>query len=276
MMISISSIKEYLFCPLRLYLKQQLDEDLKNNVKLNKTIKQARIDLNDLFQRNIRSTTQSMTLEEIVESLSRNSDEIINSTMIMLEKDNSILQEELDEIKKDLIKETTFNINLLGLKSQKAMNTLKKEGSEIVEMFFPTSMYSYLIRDQSLEVIGSCDKIEIIDGRYYPIDIKTANPPLQGVWDGDAIKLVANAMLIEQEFDTEIFVGFIDYIRIAERRPVVMDSKLRKELFKTIHSIKEITEDGIVPEISITKQKCEKCEYNEICHENYDGTVNLH
>ncbi|KZX15869.1 CRISPR-associated protein Cas4 [Methanobrevibacter filiformis] len=274
-MISISSIKEFAFCPLKLYLRNQLDEETRNNIKVNKTIKQIRVDLQDLLQRNIRSSTKGMSIEEISKNLSRNILETIESLMIPLKKDDSLLNSELEEIKEDLIKETRFNVNFLALKSKKAMTALDKDGTDITEMFFPTSMYSYLIRDNTLEIIGTCDKIEIVDGRYYPVDIKTTNPPLQGVWDSDAIKLVANAMLIEQEFDTEVFVGFIDYIKIAERRPVIMDSKLRKELFKTIHNIKEILEEGAIPEVSINIHKCEKCEYKELCHterEAYDLT----
>ena len=59
-----------------------------------------------------------------------------------------------------------------------------------------------------------CDKIEIIDGKYYPISIKGSNPPIKGVWDQDAIELVAHAILLEEEFETEVFVGFVDYEKI--------------------------------------------------------------
>lgn len=111
-----------------------------------------------------------------------------------------------------------------------------------------------------------CDKIEIINGKYYPISIKSSNPPLKGTWDGDSIELVASAMLIEKEFDTEVFVGFIDYLKIVDRRPVVMDSNLRKGLFKILSEINDIKNEKIVPEVNTTGLKCKNCEYNDICH----------
>ncbi len=39
-------------------------------------------------------------------------------------------------------------------------------------MFFPNCMYSYLMKDKQLDLVGICDKIEIIDGKYYPISFK--------------------------------------------------------------------------------------------------------
>ena len=132
-------------------------------------------------------------------------------------------------------------------------------------MFFPNCMYSYLLKDSNLELIGMCDKIEIIDGRYYPISIKNSNPPLKGVWDQDAIELVAHAILLEEEFDTEVFVGFVDYEKIGDRRPVVMDVNLRKALFEVIREVKEIIDNKKLPNVRKNPKKCGSCEYKDIC-----------
>ena len=145
------------------------------------------------------------------------------------------------------------------------MSILDKDAHAIKDMFFPNSMYSYLLKDSQLELIGICDKIEIIDGKYYPISIKSSNPPLKGVWDENAIELVAYAILIEEEFDTEVYVGFVNYEKIGDKRPVIMDVNLRKGLFEVIREVKEITENKKLPKIRKNVKKCENCEYNEIC-----------
>ena len=137
--------------------------------------------------------------------------------------------------------------------------------SDLTDMFFPNCMYSYLLKDTSLGLIGICDKIEIIDGRYYPVIIKNSNPPVKGVWDQDAIELVSCAILLEEEFDTEVFVGFVNYEKIGERRPVVMDVNLRKGLFDIIREVKEIMENKKFPNVKKSIKKCENCEYKDIC-----------
>ena len=132
-------------------------------------------------------------------------------------------------------------------------------------MFFPNCMYSYLLKDPQLELIGICDKIEIIDGKYYPVSIKSSNPPLKGVWNQDAIELVAHSILLEEEFDTEVFVGFVIYEKIDDKRPVVMDVNLRKALFEVMREVKEITENKKLPNVKKNPKKCEKCEYEKFC-----------
>lgn len=144
------------------------------------------------------------------------------------------------------------------------MNSLEKDGSQIVEMFFPNCMYTYLIRDPQIDLIGVCDKIEIINGHYYPITLKSGNPPIKGVWDQDAIELVAQAILIEQEFDCEVFVGFVDYLKIGDRRPVIIDVGLRKSLFKVINEINEIIKNKRSPKVKINENKCKHCDYEAI------------
>ncbi|MDR0912057.1 MAG: Dna2/Cas4 domain-containing protein [Methanobrevibacter sp.] len=267
-MIGISSIQEYMFCPLKLFLRDNLEENFEDKIFVKKAIKRIRLDVMDLLHRNIRGLNKQMDLGEIKEYLTRNIKHIVKESLNLIEQRNDVLSEEFNEIKDELLNEIDFEIDLLALKSYKAMQSLDKDGGDISEMFFPSAMYNYLIKDKTLEIIGSCDKIEIIEGRYFPIDFKNSIPPYQGVWDGDAIKLAANAILIEQEFDTEVFVGYIDYLKLGERRQVVMDSKIRKSLFKILHEVKEIIFEGQIPDVTPNLSKCSKCEYCEICNES--------
>lgn len=278
-----------MFCPLKLYLEQNLDEDKQKEILLYKTMKELRVDLQDLYQRNIRRLKKNMSIEEIEKNLSSNIEEYIENSINILENSDFEYKKmnldqrkiddqefdlknennlEIEKLERELIEEANFNMKILALKSQKAMLSNEKDGNQIAELFFPTSMYSYLLRDTQLELIGTCDKIEIIDGKYYPINIRSSTPPIKGTWDGDSIELVASALLIEHEFDTEVFVGFIEYLKLGERRPVVMDANLRKGLFKTLQEIKDIINEEIVPDINMNIRKCAKCGYEDICHQN--------
>ena len=99
----------------------------------------------------------------------------------------------------------------------------------------------------------------------YPISFKIQNPPLKGIWDSDAIELAANAILIEEEFDTEVFVGFVKYSKIDDKRPVIMDMNLRKGLFSVLNEVKEIIINKKIPKVKINEKKCRNCEYYAIC-----------
>ena len=263
--MNISSIKTQMYCPMKLYIQNHIDVDENKDYQLAIEIKKLKIDIQDLIQKNMRKIKKEMSLTEIESILSENIDAYIESTADSIKSMNLGIN---DEQISDIIADAYFNIKIKALKTKQAMTILDKNAFEIIDMFFPNCMYSYLLKDSSLELIGMCDKIEIIDGKYYPVTIKSSNPPLKGVWDQDAIELVAYAILLEEEFDTEVFVGFVDYEKIGEKRPVVMDVNLRKGLFDVIREVKEITDNKRLPHVKMNEKKCRKCEYKEICMKN--------
>lgn len=265
-MINVSTIKTHMYCPMKLYLKNYLDEEEKSDLYLHNEMKNIRIDLQDLMQKNMRKINRKMDNNEIKETLNKGIPGYIKNSIESIDTEEYDIKEEIIiDLESELKNECNLNLDLLSLKSQKAMKSLNKDGAQIVEMFFPNCMYTYLIRDPQLELIGVCDKIEIINGHYFPISIKSGNPPLKGVWDQDAIELVANAILIEQEFDCEVFVGFVDYVKIGDRRPVIMDVSLRKSLFNVINEINETIQNKKMPKIKINENKCKYCDYERIC-----------
>ncbi|MBE6495957.1 MAG: CRISPR-associated protein Cas4 [Methanobrevibacter thaueri] len=264
-MINVSSIKQYMYCPMKLYIQNHVDMSENDNYQLSIEIKKLRIDIQDLIEKNMRKVKKDMTINEIENILSQNIDPYIESTTKAIRSmDLGLESSQINEI----IDNAYFNIKITALRTKQAMTILNKNANGIIDMFFPNCMYSYMLKDKGLEMIGICDKIEIIDGIYYPITLKNTNPPLKGVWDQDAIEQAAYAILIEESFKTEVYVGFVNYEKIGEKRPVVMDINLRKDLFDIIREVKEIVENKKLPSVKKSAKKCEKCEYNDICLKN--------
>ena len=288
-MISVSTIKSYMFCPLKLYFQSNIDEDVEEDYFISKTLKDLRIDIQDILHKNLRHIKKDMDEKEIEKRLSIGISNQVKTTFEIIEEIND--KEEIDEsnlkkdeeiefideekkddendnlkeLKKELIKEINLNIKILSLKVAQSMKVLDKDGSEIQNLFFPTSMYNYLIRDIGLDLIGVIDKIEVEKGNYFPISLKSSNPPINGVWDGDFMEAIANALLIEQEFNTYVTVAYIDYLKIADRRAVIIDTDARKSFFKVLTSVNKIVENGEIPTVKTNLKKCENCEYKELC-----------
>lgn len=263
-MINISSIKTHMYCPMKLYIQNHVETTENYDYQLAVEIKKLKIDISDLIQKNMRKIKKDMGLVQIEQILSQNIDSYIKSTAdAIISMDLGLNNEQINQI----IDDAYFNIKITALKIKQSMTILDKNAFAIMDMFFPNCMYSYLLKDSQLELIGMCDKIEIIDGKYYPISLKSSNPPIKGVWDQDAIELVAYAILLEEEFDTDVFVGFVDYEKIGDRRPVVMDVNLRKGLFEVINEVKDIIDNKKLPTVRTNPKKCGNCEYKNICND---------
>ncbi len=293
-MISVSTIKSYMFCPLKLYFQSNIDEETEEDYFISKTLKDLRMDIQDILSKNLRHVKKDMNekeiekrlaigisnqvkttfdiIEEINEKNRNNENEDENNLkkddeIEFIDKKNSEIKtdDKLKELKKELIDEINLNLKILSLKVSQSMKVLNKNGGEIQNLFFPTCMYNYLIRDIGLDLIGVIDKIEVEKGNYFPISLKSSNPPINGVWDGDFMEAIANALLIEQEFNTYVTVAYIDYLKIADRRAVIIDTDARKSFFKVLTSVNKIVENGEIPTVKTNLKKCENCEYKELC-----------
>ena len=319
-MISVSTIRSYMFCPLKLYFQSNIDEKKEEDYFVSKTLKDLRMDIQDLFHKNLRHVKKDMDEKEIEKRLAIGINNQIKTTFEIIdeineknrnkknnemdgndeaeeknktikdnlknddeiefidkeeirdmnekeknEKNQKDEEERIEELKKELISETSLNLKILSLKVAQAMKILDRNGDEIQGLFFPSCMYNYLIRDLGLDLIGVIDKIEVEKGNYFPISLKSSNPPIKGVWDGDLMEVIANGLLIEQEFNTYTTVGYVDYLKIAERRPVIIDTDARKSFFKVLTHINKIVDDGEIPNVKTNLKKCEGCEYKELC-----------
>ena len=300
-MISVSTIKSYMFCPLKLYFQSNIDEETEEDYFISKTLKDLRMDIQDILSKNLRHVKKDMNEKEIEKRLAIGISNQVKTTFDIIEeineknrnkenedennlkKDDEIEfidenkmnmktekvedenEEKLKELKKELIDEINLNLKILSLKVERSMKVLDKDGSEIKNLFFPTCMYNYLIRDIGLDLIGVIDKIEVEKGNYFPISLKSSNPPINGVWDGDFMEAIANALLIEQEFNTYVTVAYVDYLKIDERRSVIIDTDARKSFFKVLTSVNKIVENGEIPTVKTNLKKCENCEYKELC-----------
>ena len=306
-MISVSTIKSYMFCPLKLYFQSNIDEEFEEDYFISKTLKDLRMDIQDILHKNLRHVKKDMGEKEIEKRLAIGINNQIKTTFDIIEEineknkkkendeekdkienlkkedeiefidennekdqnnqyeDRNEDNEEIKELKKELINEINLNLKILSLKVAQSMKIFDKDGDELQGLFFPSSMYNYLIRDIGLDLIGLIDKIEVEKGNYFPISLKSSKPPMKGVWDGDFMEAIANALLIEQEFNTYVTVAYVDYLKIGVRRSVIIDTDARKSFFKVLTNINKIVEDGEIPTVKTNLKKCENCEYKELC-----------
>ena len=188
------------------------------------------------------------------------------------ERENYRLAIEIKKLKIDI--QDLIQKNMRKIKKDMAIAEIENILSENIDSYIESTADSIKSMDIGLET-AQIKEIKdnsyfniIVEGKYYPVLLKSGNPPLKGVWNQDAIELISYAILLEEEFDTDIFVGFVDYEKIGDRRPVVMDVTIRKEFFNIIREVKEIVENRKLPNVKKSHKKCEICEYKDNCLKN--------
>ena len=262
-MISVSLILEYLYCPMKVYMKMQ-DYDIKTSTNAKTNIsREALIGFEELIKRNLWTLKGDMPVKEILEKLLKDVPEFLD--IIHQQYKDAAIDDTgaFERLKEDL----KFNSWLIAIKSQKMLKN-GIIGPEVVNLIFPPSLIEFKIEDRENGLLGQIDKIEIIDGVYYPIKIKTTSPPIKGVWRSDAIHVTAYAYLMEHEFNKEVPVGFVNYINVGSKKPVLINTSLREQFTQVFNEILSIIYNDTVPEFVQNTKKCLACDYCDVCEFN--------
>ena len=78
-----------MFCPLKLYFQSNIDEEVEEDYFISKTLKDLRLDLQDLLAKNLRHVKKDMSYDEIEKRLSNGISKQIKITFDILEEVNN-------------------------------------------------------------------------------------------------------------------------------------------------------------------------------------------
>lgn len=135
-------------------------------------------------------------------------------------------------------------------------------------------IYELTVSSHTLGVAGKCDCVEAekdeqgcripifeFPVRLYPIEYKHGTIRAEKEYE---IQLCAQAMCLEEMFETHITEGAIFYISSHRRYPVLFDDELRAQVKATIQKIAEIQKTVSVP-TAVYGPKCRACSIREQC-----------
>jgi CRISPR-associated protein Cas1 len=131
---------------------------------------------------------------------------------------------------------------------------------------------SVALTSERLGITGKLDMVEQANGRIYPVEYKrgSARRDADGqpaIWDNEAVQLCAQAMLLEEEFETEIVQGEQFCAGSRERVDVRFTEELRTKTLDAIERCREISTLDSPPEPlpAEERNKCFGCSLVTIC-----------
>ena len=66
---------------------------------------------------------------------------------------------------------------------------------------------------------------------------------------------------MEHEFNKEVPVGFVNYINVGSKKPVLINTSLREQFTHVFNEILSIIYNDTVPEFVQNTKKCLACDY---------------
>lgn len=109
---------------------------------------------------------------------------------------------------------------------------------------------------------GLCDVVERHrDESVVPVEYKKGSPV---PWVNDDAQVCAQALCLEEMFNTSIPHGYVYHALNKKRRKVLFDDGLRDETKNTISSIRDLLKSQITPP-AVLSNKCDGCSMRSTC-----------
>lgn len=130
------------------------------------------------------------------------------------------------------------------------------------------------ISSRELGVSGQCDVVEFhrdesgielfgYDGKWRPVPVEyKRGAPKED--SADELQLCAQAVCLEEMFQTDIPEGYLYYGENRRRSHVTFSNALRKELMQVVKEMHELFQRGYTPKVKPSK-KCKACSLEELC-----------
>lgn len=135
-------------------------------------------------------------------------------------------------------------------------------------------LYEYTVHSDEMGLLGKCDCIEVscdengctipavpFPVKLYPVEYKHGSMRKENEYE---IQLCAQAMCLEEMFQTSILEGALFYISSHRRLPVQLTEELRTKTRRTAFALRNIRESLSVPNANYS-EKCKRCSLQEYC-----------
>ena len=273
MIIAVTLLSEYQYCPRKVYysrvlkirveptqalvkgkLRHKIEEEI--NIRSNFLITRINRGELDFIYELFRKDYLSLVKRTIINNM-----KLIKNTALDIEK----LTNDFIKTFSDMAKQVSESIHEIILKH-------KVLGKDILKYIETEQTAESFIESKELQLRGIIDAIEFIEDKVIPVELKTGSMPKQGVWPSHKLQVGCYILLCKEKFeDKKVDYGVVRYLDFGEEREISMNPYLREEIFAVRDKVIELLTSGSIPERLPAKQgsinnRCIHCLYKKKCY----------
>jgi CRISPR-associated exonuclease Cas4 len=118
------------------------------------------------------------------------------------------------------------------------------------------------LRSEQLRIYGVADVVELCDGQPFPVEYKRGRPKKHRA---DEVQLCAQAICLEEAFDTTILAGALFYGQTRRRKDILFDHELRRLTYDVAEQAHGTLGSGLTPRPVYEPRKCDSCSMLSHC-----------
>jgi len=135
-------------------------------------------------------------------------------------------------------------------------------GEELWNAITPKVKTEYSLQSIKLGLKGRIDKLECHETKILPVELKSGNPPKEGVWEGHRIQAAAYAMMLEDKFNVQVPEAVVHYVDHNSKRTIVLNPFMKQEVTETAEKVRKCLETKELPK-GCGREDCKACKQCE-------------
>ncbi|MHA1843764.1 MAG: CRISPR-associated protein Cas4 [Promethearchaeota archaeon] len=151
----------------------------------------------------------------------------------------------------------------VGSEKHEYINKLKNK-SKLKENY-ENRYYNIYLSDPEIGLVGLIDLFEFDGKEAYPIEFKTGDIPPSEIDNPHKYQVVAQAMLIEKNFDFLVNKVRIYYIKRDKFIDYYINVEDKLKVLGIVREIGDLINSEVIPEPTEDKGKCVDCECRNYC-----------
>jgi CRISPR/Cas system-associated exonuclease Cas4 (RecB family) len=273
MIIPVTLLSEYQYCPRKVYYSKVLKIRVPPNEALVKGKVRHKIEEEANIRFDFVVTKVSRGDFDFIFNLFRESYlELVRRTILHNVKLMQSINLDVQAITNEFMETFTVLAKQVAESIHEIVIKHKVLGKDILQHIKTEQTAEMFIESKELQLRGIIDAVEFAEDNVIPIELKTGSMPRQGVWPSHKIQVGCYMLLCKEHYeDKKIEFGIVRYLDFNEDREVVLNPFLRDEIFSTRDKVITILEGKLVPERlpSIEgniNRKCINCLYKKKCY----------
>lgn len=267
-MIAVTSLTSYLYCPRKFFLEKVLGiAEAPKDVMILGSVKHRVFDTFNGEEANIVcSIKPSAKKEEIRDSYTSCFSDILRRVIMNARNQFKMAGLSPMDAFNEFLPFFTREAESRAFFVHNFMQKHKLHGEDLWNKLSPKIKSEYKISSETLGISGKIDRVEIYEGSLIPVELKSGLPPKEGAWESHKVQLAAYALLLEDNFQTNIPEGIVQYIDSGKRVSVFINPFLKDQVKELASSVKALLFSKEPPSIAENRNKCSSCSLREKCH----------
>ncbi len=273
MIIPVTLLSEYQYCPRKIYYSKVLKIRVEPNEALVKGKIRHKIEEEASIRFDFIITKVSRGDFDFIFNLFReNYLELVRRTIVNNIKTMQKINLDVQTITNEFIETFTALAKQVAESIHEIVIEHKVLGKDILQHIKTEQTAEMFIESENLMLRGIIDSVEFTDENVVPIELKTGSMPRQGVWPSHKLQVGCYMLLCQEHYENKkVEFGIVRYLDFEQDREVILNPFLRDEIFSTRDKVITILEGKIIPdklpsfEGKINK-KCINCLYKKTCY----------